>query len=383
MKISRPPENPDTRNKKQAQELHDRLKAELWREDHLDELPDHTWEDAVKRFLSEEAGRPGLWHDAQMLDWLTPRLEGKNLTEIDGDLIAKLLAERAEVIVNGKTGRKTSPSTINRHSSILGKVLRKAKRWRWLTAVPDISKRREPNGRVRYLSPDEHRALLAALPEPWKACAKFTLATGLREDNCTHLEWTQVSYPMRQAWVHADDVKTNKSLLVPLNDDAMPAQPAGRAARISGPAGGPLSTGPSCKSSLRSSHTSKINVSYCLLFRGPAPYRHQAVVPYDIVAIERNHEIITGPAPSFWRNVLNRPHPAPPGALCIAKVGDVPAKAMRSADPCVLPALTDCPEPHGDQPAVEHDAIAHLGHASIRVCRSLARLSAAAATSPS
>jgi len=87
--------------------------------------------------------------------------------------------------------------------------------------VPDISKRREPNGRVRYLSPEEHIALLAALPEPWKACAKFTLATGLREDNCTHLEWVQVSYPMRQAWVHADDVKTNKSLLVPLNDDSM------------------------------------------------------------------------------------------------------------------------------------------------------------------
>ena len=57
----------ETSNKKQAQELHDRLKAELWREDHLDELPDHTWEDAIKRFLSEEAGRAGLWHDALFL----------------------------------------------------------------------------------------------------------------------------------------------------------------------------------------------------------------------------------------------------------------------------------------------------------------------------
>jgi integrase len=211
----------ETSNKKQAQELHDRLKAELWREDHLDELPDHTWEDAIKRFLSEESGRPGLWHDAHMLEWLTPRLEGKTLSEIDGDLIATLLAERSEVIVNAKTGRKTSPSTINRHSSILGKVLRKAQRWGWLKVVPEIAKRREPNGRVRYLSGDEHQALIAALPEPWKACARFTLATGLREVNCTHLEWVQVSQPMRQAWVHADDVKTNKSLLVPLNDDAM------------------------------------------------------------------------------------------------------------------------------------------------------------------
>ena len=210
-----------TSNKKQAQELHDRLKAELWREAHLADLPDHTWEEAVKRFLSEESGRAGLWHDAQMLDWLTPRLQGKDLTAITGDLIASLLEERSNVIVNTKTGRKTSPSTVNRHSAILGKILRKAQRWGWLKVVPEISKRREPNGRARYLSGDEHQSLIHALPEPWKACAKFTLATGLREVNCTHLEWVQVSLAMRQAWVHADEVKTNKSLLVPLNDDAM------------------------------------------------------------------------------------------------------------------------------------------------------------------
>lgn len=210
-----------TGNKKQAQELHDRLKSELWREGHLDDLPSHTWEDAVIRFLSEEDGRPGLCHDAQMLSWLTPRLQGKDLTEIDLDLISEILTERSQVIVNKKTGRKTSPSTINRHSAILGKLLRKAKAWGWIKTAPDITKRREPNGRVRFLSGEEHQALLHELPEPWKACANFTLATGLRETNCTHLEWVQVSLPMRQAWVHADDVKTNKSLLVPLNDDAM------------------------------------------------------------------------------------------------------------------------------------------------------------------
>jgi integrase len=239
-----------TGNKKQAQELHDRLKAELWREEHLDELPDHTWEEAIKRFLSEESGRPGLWHDAQMLDWLTPRLQGKDLTEITGDLIATLLEERANVIVNHKTGRKTSPSTINRHSAILGKILRKAQRWGWLKVVPDIAKRREPNGRVRYLSGEEHQALIAALPEPWKACARFTLATGLREDNCTHLEWVQVNQAMRQAWVHADNVKTNKSLLVPLNDDAMQilAEQAGKHPRwvFPGSEGEPIPAASNC-----------------------------------------------------------------------------------------------------------------------------------------
>ncbi|MER2537942.1 MAG: site-specific integrase [Azonexus sp.] len=210
-----------TGNKKQAQELHDRLKSELWREENLDDLPSHTWEEAVKRFLCEESGRPGLWHDAQMIEWLTPKLSGKDLAHIDSDLIADLLAERAQVVVNKKTGRKTSPSTVNRHSATLGKLLRKAKRWGWLKDAPEIAKRREPNGRVRFLSGEEHIALLAELPEPLKACARFTLATGLREDNCTHLEWARVSLPMRQAWVHADDVKTNKSLLIPLNDDAM------------------------------------------------------------------------------------------------------------------------------------------------------------------
>lgn len=210
-----------TGNKKQAQELHDSLKAELWRENHLDELPDRTWDQAVARFLEEDAGRKGLWHDAQMLQWLTPHLSGKLLSEINDDIVSAILSKRAAVVVNRTTGQKTAAATVNRHASTLGKVLRRAIKWGWLKALPPINKRREPRERVRFLDAAEADQLIAALPEPWKACARFTLATGLRERNCTTLEWSRVNTALRMAWVQSDEMKTGTALQIPLNEDAM------------------------------------------------------------------------------------------------------------------------------------------------------------------
>jgi len=42
-----------TRGKVAAQEFHDRLAAELWRESRLGDRPTYRWEDAVLRFLPE------------------------------------------------------------------------------------------------------------------------------------------------------------------------------------------------------------------------------------------------------------------------------------------------------------------------------------------
>ncbi len=58
-------------DKRSAQEYHDRVKVDLWRQANLDEQPPRTWEEAVTRFL-DEAQHKSLWHDAAMLKWLTP-----------------------------------------------------------------------------------------------------------------------------------------------------------------------------------------------------------------------------------------------------------------------------------------------------------------------
>ena len=44
-----------TANKAQAQEFHDRLKADLWRIGKLGEKPRRIWNDAVVRWLKEQS----------------------------------------------------------------------------------------------------------------------------------------------------------------------------------------------------------------------------------------------------------------------------------------------------------------------------------------
>ncbi|ENT2208335.1 integrase, partial [Shigella flexneri] len=44
-----------TKDKRQATELHDKLKAEAWRVSKLGEIPDITFEEACVRWLEEKA----------------------------------------------------------------------------------------------------------------------------------------------------------------------------------------------------------------------------------------------------------------------------------------------------------------------------------------
>jgi hypothetical protein len=68
-----------TSDETQAQEYHDRLKAEMWREEKFGETPDRVWDDAVRRFLVEKADKRSLEHDKRMLKWATPFLQGSLL----------------------------------------------------------------------------------------------------------------------------------------------------------------------------------------------------------------------------------------------------------------------------------------------------------------
>ena len=43
-----------TKDKRQAQELHDKLKHELWRKEHLGEIPKRLWDEAAVRWIQEK-----------------------------------------------------------------------------------------------------------------------------------------------------------------------------------------------------------------------------------------------------------------------------------------------------------------------------------------
>ena len=49
-----------TRNRKEAQEFHDRLKASLWRQAKLGERPRRLWQEAVERWCAERVHKVSL-----------------------------------------------------------------------------------------------------------------------------------------------------------------------------------------------------------------------------------------------------------------------------------------------------------------------------------
>lgn len=206
--------------KSQAQELHDRLKADLWRQDQFQESHAKTWDDAVARYLSEKSEKRTIEHDRAMLRWSAQYLKGKPLNSITTDTIEHLITERRAGHVK-RTEDGVSNATVNRHMSAIQRVLNCAVGWNWMKSAPTIRHLKESEGRLRWLTKDEQTRLLAVLPPHLNAMARFTLATGLRENNVLELEWNQVDLERKVAWVHVDQMKTKKALAVPLNPAAI------------------------------------------------------------------------------------------------------------------------------------------------------------------
>lgn len=85
-----------TKDKRQAQELHDKRKAELWRVEKLGDLPDVTFEEACLRWLEEKADKKSLDSDKSRIEFWLEHFEGIRLKDItvksfDGDGIYAFL----------------------------------------------------------------------------------------------------------------------------------------------------------------------------------------------------------------------------------------------------------------------------------------------------
>ncbi len=203
-----------TGNKAQAQEYHDRLKAELWRLDKLEEKPRRLWNEAAVRWLKEQSHKASAKDDVAKLRWLDRFLRGKELTTINRALIDR--------ITDAKLAEGCSNATVNRVLALLRAVLRKCVNdWEWLDRMPKVRMLKEPKRRVRFLTHDEAQRLLDELPEHLADMAAFTLATGLRAANVTGLLWSQVDLVRQLAWIHPDQAKARKAIPVPLNAEAV------------------------------------------------------------------------------------------------------------------------------------------------------------------
>ncbi len=202
-----------TTDKQQAQEFHDKLKAEYWRIHKLGEKPRRTWQDAVVRWLQEKAHKADIKKDAAKLKWFHPHLGGLYLDQIDRNVVDQ---------IGEKKRTEASPSTANRYLALLRSILRAARDdWEWIDKIPRVRLAPEPKKRIRWITQVEATRLLSELPPHLSDMAAFSLATGLRQHNVSYLTWDQVDLFRRVAWIHADQSKSGRAISVPLNQDAI------------------------------------------------------------------------------------------------------------------------------------------------------------------
>ncbi|PTN12453.1 site-specific recombinase XerD [Nitrosomonas aestuarii] len=202
-----------TEDKTQAQEFHDKLKAEAWRIAKVGEKPKYTWDEAAYKWLMETQHKKTQHDDVSKISWLQQFFRGKYLHEITREEIARIGALKLKT---------TTPATANRLLALIRSIFRRAALdWAWIDKVPTIKLYREPKRRIRYLSVEEANKLMQELPVHLADIVRFSLATGLRRANVTKLEWSQVDMERNVAWIHGDQAKAGKPIHVSLNSTAI------------------------------------------------------------------------------------------------------------------------------------------------------------------
>lgn len=183
-----------TADKKAAQRFHDELKASLWAQ--AARPSGRTWQDACTAWLKAETRSKSDRYTLRAMDYAD-----RPLTECT--------AESFEPVLAGKT-----PGTANRHRALIVAILT-------LAGVRiKIPMRKSKPGRLRFLTEAEWQRLYATLPEHLKPLAAFSIATGLRQANVTHLRWNQVDLARQVMWIHPDQAKGGKAIGIPLSPEA-------------------------------------------------------------------------------------------------------------------------------------------------------------------
>ncbi len=201
-----------TTDKASAEEFETKLRHALWRVSKLGEKPRYTWAEAVKRWEGEAQGRDRK-RDRERLEWFAQYLDGLPLAEINREIIEKLRALRAS---------ESSPSTANRYLALLRMLLRKAEReWDLIDKAPTVPMYRLERGEPRFLTRKQFAALLRHLPRHLKSMSEFSVETGARMRNVTHLQWEQVDLRRRVMVVPASSAKAGSTLSIPLSSRAL------------------------------------------------------------------------------------------------------------------------------------------------------------------
>ncbi|HWG36181.1 MAG TPA: site-specific integrase [Terriglobales bacterium] len=140
---------------------------------------------------------------------------------------AALTPQRIEQVLEKIAAeREWRPATVNRHQDFLSLAFKLGLRNGLVTANPArlIQRRREDNGRIRFLLPAEEARLRAAIradfPE-FEPELDLALYTGLRQANQYALKWADVHFERRQ--IEVARAKNGRPFYAPINTAALAA----------------------------------------------------------------------------------------------------------------------------------------------------------------
>lgn len=148
----------------------------------------HTVGDMLTRYidnvLESKSDRPRFIEaQRQQLTWWRDEIGDHKLVNLQPLLLSQCRDKLA-----GKNYSTRKPATVNRYFAALSHVINTAiKEWGWLHANPitKMNMPKEPTGRIRYLTPQEKPALLAACQQekrtPLYPIVMLALSTGARK----------------------------------------------------------------------------------------------------------------------------------------------------------------------------------------------------------
>jgi integrase len=184
-----------------------------------------TVADLIERRLRDvKRDRPHAYaKEKQVLEWWQARIGRYSLANVTSAVIAEKLDE----LLNENLGTEKdpvyrAPATANRYIAFLSKAFTEAvQEWRWLHEHPirgRVARKTEPPGRVRYLSDDERKRLLAACSASRMAelhlIVMLALTTGMRRGEIRELRWSDIDVSRRAAVL--EKTKNRERRAVPL-----------------------------------------------------------------------------------------------------------------------------------------------------------------------
>jgi len=211
-----------TANRKAAQEYHDRLKADLWRQAKLGDTPQYTFEQAAVRFLREYEGHKSYATHARHIAYWRTQLAGRAIRSLTTNDIRDALPTHIACV--RRPGHKTTPATRNRYLATIRRMLNLCREWGWTSSIPILRPEKEPKVRIRWLTQDQSLRLLVSIGRDWlRDITAFALATGMRAGEILKLRWDDVDLSRNMAWVTADKAKSGRARAIPLNPQAAAA----------------------------------------------------------------------------------------------------------------------------------------------------------------